>query len=82
MPPHLRRTIYLAYLENGAYDKRIEREMELNGPGAPEEISLTTVYHMKSRNDETIEKTEGWIILDGDSNAPRCEYCGKVKKQV
>ena len=34
MPPHLKKSINQAYLENGTYDqivKHLEREMELNG---------------------------------------------------
>ena len=44
MPPHLKKPINQAYLENGTYDqivKHLEREMELNGLEA-DEISVKT----------------------------------------
>ena len=44
MPPHLKKSINQAYLENGTYDqivKHLEREMELNGLEADEPLVKT-----------------------------------------
>ena len=44
MPPHLKKSINQAYLENGTYDqivKHLEREMELNGLEADEHLVKT-----------------------------------------
>ena len=44
MPPHFKKSINQAYLENGTYDqivKHLEREMELSGLEADEPLVKT-----------------------------------------
>ena len=46
MPLHLKKSINQAHLENGTYEQivsHLERELELNGLEAPDEISINTV---------------------------------------
>ena len=46
MPPHLRKSINQAHLENGTYEQivtHLERELELNGLEAPDELPINNV---------------------------------------
>ena len=46
MPPHLKKSINQAHLENGTYEQivsHLERELELNGLEAPDEMLINTV---------------------------------------
>ena len=48
MPPHLKKSINQAHLENGTYEQivtHLERELELNGLETPDELQKTTVSH-------------------------------------
>ena len=46
MLPHLKKLIHQAHLENGSYEQivwHLERELELNGLEAPDELQINTV---------------------------------------
>ena len=46
MPPHLKKSINQAHLDNGTYEQivtHLERELELNGLEAPDELLMNTV---------------------------------------
>ena len=47
MPPHLKKSINQAHLENGTYEQivthHLERELKLNGLEAPNELQINTV---------------------------------------
>ena len=48
MPPHMKKTINQAHLENGTNEQivpHLERELELNGLEAPDELQIITVSH-------------------------------------
>ena len=48
MPPHLKKSINQAHLENGTYEQivtHIERELELNRLEYPDETQMNTVTH-------------------------------------
>ena len=48
MPPHLKKSINQAHLENGKNEQivtHLERELELNGLEAPDELQINTVSH-------------------------------------
>ena len=52
MPPHLKKTINQAHLENGTYEQivsHLERELELNGLEAPDEMQLNTVMQQDTQ---------------------------------
>ena len=59
MPPHLKKSINQAHLENGAYEQivsHLERELELNGLEAPDEMQLNTV--MQQDTQQNFKKTK------------------------
>ena len=46
MPPHLKKSVNQAHLENGTFEQfvsNLERELELNGLEAPDELQINTV---------------------------------------
>ena len=67
MPPHLKKPINQAHLENGTYEQivsHLERELELNGLEAPDEMPIYTVTQQAPQQ---------------NSNTPRptCHHCKK-----
>ena len=65
MPPHLKKSINLAHFENGTYEQivsHLEREIELNGLEAPDEMPINTVTQQAPQQ---------------NSNKPRptCHHC-------
>ena len=58
MPPHLKKSINQAHLENGTYNqivKHLEREMELNGLESDE--SMVKTQMTATKNEQKPEKT-------------------------
>ena len=67
MPPHLKKSINRAHLENGTYEQivtHLERELELNGLEAPDELQINTVSHNTAN-------------ANADKAKPTCHYCKK-----
>ena len=67
MPPHLKKSINQAHLENDTYEQivsHLERELELNGLEAPDEMQLNTV--MQQDTQQNSEKPK-----------PTCHHCKK-----
>ena len=67
MPPHLKKSINQAHLENGTYEQivsHLERELELNGLEAPDEMQLNTVIQQDTRQNSEKPK-------------PTCHHCKK-----
>ena len=67
MPPHLKKSINQAHLENGTHEQivsHLERELELNGLKAPDEMPINTVTQQAPQQ---------------NSNKPRptCHHCKK-----
>ena len=67
MPPHLKKLVNQAHLENGTYEpivSHLERELELNGLEAPHEMPINTVTQQAPQQ---------------NSNKPRptCHHCKK-----
>ena len=67
MPPHLKKAVNQALLENGTYEQivsHLERELELNGLEAPDEMPINTVTQQAPQQ---------------NSNKPRptCHNCKK-----
>ena len=92
MPPHLKKSINQAHLENGTYEQivtHLERELELNSLEYPDETQMNTVTHQQQI--EGNKNNAGKINSDtNDSNPnnhkigrksrtlyPPCETCGK-----
>ena len=67
MPPHLKKSINKAHLENGTYEQivsHLERELELNGLEAPNEIPMNTVTQQAPQQNSNKHK-------------PTCHHCKK-----
>ena len=67
MPPHLKKSINQAHLENGTYEQivtHLEKEIELNGLEAPDELQRKTVSHNTAN-------------LNADRPKPTCHHCKK-----
>ena len=92
-PPHLKKSINQAHLENGTYEQivtHLERELELNSLEDPDETQMNTVTH-KQQIEGNLDNA-GTIKSDtNDSNPnnhkndrksrtlnPPCETCGKT----
>ena len=74
MPPHLNKSLNQAHLENDTYEQivtHLERELELNGFEAPDELQINTVSH-------------NTVNANADRTKPTCHYCknsGHYKNQ-
>ena len=67
MPPHLKKSINQAHLENGTYEQivsHLERELELNGLEASDEMQINTVMQQDTRQNSEKPK-------------PTCHHCKK-----
>ena len=67
MPPHLKKSINQAHLENGTYEQivsHLERELELNGLEAPDEMPINTVTQQAPQQNSNKPK-------------PTCHHCKK-----
>ena len=67
MPPHLKKSINQAHLENGTYEQivtHLEKELELNGLEAPDELQIKTVSHNTAD-------------ANADRPQPTCRHCKK-----
>ena len=68
MPPQLKKSLNQAHLENGTYEQivtHLERELELNGLEAPDELQINTVTH-------------NTVNANADRTKPTCHYCKKT----
>ena len=67
MPPHLKKVLNQAHLENGTYEQivaHLENELELNSLEAPDELQINTVNHDTANT-------------NADRHKPTCYHCGK-----
>ena len=67
MPPHLKKSINQAHLENGTFEKivtHLERELELNGLEAPDELPINNVSQQPTNT-------------KADRPKPTCHHCKK-----
>ena len=66
-PPDLKKAINQAHLENGTYEQivtHLEKELELNGLEAPDELQINTVSQQLTN-------------ANADRSKPTCHHCGK-----
>ena len=71
LPPHLKRSLNLAYLENGTYDQivaHLEREIELSGLENDGELTIPTMTAVPPNNNQ--QNTEQIKVV--------CHYCKKA----
>ena len=93
MPPDLKKSLNRAHLENGTYDQivtHLERELELNSLGYPDETQMITVTHKQqiegnkdnagNINSDTNDSNLNNHKIDSKSKSlyPPCETCGKT----
>ena len=81
MPPHLKKSINQAYLENGTYDqivKHLERQMELNGLEADEPLVKTQMTVTKK--EQNTEKTNKKNKMKKPKNRRQKQYLIKQLK--
>ena len=67
MPPHQKKSINQAHLENGTYEQvvtHLERELELNGLEAPDELPINNVSQQP-------------INTNADRPKSTCHHCKK-----
>ena len=91
MPPHLKKSINQAHLENGTYEQivtHLERELELNSLEYPDETQMNTVTHKQqiegnpdnagNINGDTNYSNLNNHKIDRNSRTlyPPCETCG------
>ena len=70
LPPHLKRSLKLAYLENGTYDQiaaHLERELELSGLENDGELTIPTMTAVPPNDNQ--QKTEQTKVV--------CHFCKK-----
>ena len=70
LPPHLKRSLNLAYLENGTYDQivaHLERELELSGLENDGELTIPTMTAVPTNDSQ--QNTEQTKVV--------CHYCKK-----
>ena len=93
MPPHLKKSINQAHLENGTYEQivtHLERELELNSWEYPDETQMNTVTHKQqiegnldnagTVNSDTNDSNPNNHKIDRKSRTfyPPCRTCGKT----
>ena len=70
MPPHLKKSINQTHLETGTYEQyvqtHLERELELNGLEAPDELHINTVSQQPTNTKPNRLK-------------PMCQHCKKTR---
>ena len=96
MPPHLKKSINQAYLENGTYEqivRHLEREMEINGLEADEPLVKTQMTVVKQQsNSQNTETTQNIKPKTKTPNTDpnntlqnnQCRYCkeeGHIAKE-
>ena len=97
MPPHLKKSINQAHLENGRYEQivtHLERELELNSLEYPDETQMNTVTHKQqiegnpdnagNINSDTNDSNPNNYKFDRKSRTPYppCETCGKTNQST
>ena len=93
MPPHLKKSINQAHLENGTCEQivtHLERELELNSLEYPDETQMNTVMYKQqidgnpdnagNINSDTSDSNPNNHKIDRNSRTlyPPCETCGKM----
>ena len=81
MPPHLKKSINQTHLENGTYEQIVthfEKELELNGLKAPDELQIKTVsQHATNTNADRPKPTSQHCKKPGHYS----NQCRQLKRQ-
>ena len=86
LPPHLKRSVNTAYLENGTYDEivqHLERELELNGLEGDnaQAITISTTQNSESRPPRDMSNVECYYCKEKGHFARDCPKLKKRKEK-
>ena len=85
MPPHLKKSINQAHLENGTYEQivsHLKRELELNGLEAPDEMQLNTVMQQDTQQNSEKPKPTSHHCKKPGRYRNQCRQLKREKDQV
>ena len=85
MTPHLKKSINQAYLENGTYEQivtHLEKEIELNGLEAPDELQLNTVSHNTRNTNADRPKLTCLHCKEPGHDRNQCRLLEKQREQT
>ena len=97
MPPHLKKSVNQAHLENGTYEQivtHLEGELELKSLEHSDETQMNTVTHKQQIegnpndagkiNSDTNDSSPKYYKFDRKSRTvyPPCETCGKTNYSI
>ena len=85
MPPHLKKSINQAHLENGTYEQTVshlEREIELNGLEAPDELPINTVMQQAPQQNSNKPRPTCHHFKKPDHYQTHCRQLKRDKDQT
>ena len=85
LPPHLKKSINQAHLENGTYEQivtHLEKESELNGLEAPDELQINTVSHNTANAISDRIKPTGNYCKKPGHYRNQCRLLKKLQEQT
>ena len=85
MPPHLKKSINQAHLENGTYEQivsHLERELELKGLEAPDEMPINTVTPQSSQQNSEKPKPTSHHCKKPGHYQNQCRQLKREKDQT
>ena len=85
MPPHLKKSINQAHLEKGTYEQivsHLERELELNGLEAPDEMPINTVTQQAPKQNSDKPKLTCHHCKKPDHYQNQCRQLKREKDQA
>ena len=85
MPPHLKKSINQAHLENGTYEQivsHLEKELELNGLEAPDEMPINTVTQQAPQQNSNKPKTTCHHCKKPGHYQNQCRQLKREKEQT
>ena len=85
MPPHLKKSINQAHLENGTYEQivsHLERELQLNGLEAPDEMPINTVTQPAPQQNSNKPRPTCHHCKKPDNYQTRCRQLKREKHQT
>ena len=85
MPPHLKKSVNQAHPENGTYEQivtHLERELELNGLEAPDELQINTVSHNTANLKTDRTKPTCHYLKKSGQNRNQCRLLKKQRDQT
>ena len=84
MPPHLRKSLNQAHLENGTYEQNVthlERELKLNGLEAPDELPINNVNQQPTNTNTDRPKTTCHDCKKPGHYKTQCRLLKKQREQ-